>query len=611
MHLHDNRSGNLITAAKALGGTIAFATAFHIEGSKPIGMYVCFFIMASFLLYSLPMLSGNLQVKDFRTTGFYFLLFLGTLGYLDNSNLMVPFFPEISVGENLQNIFTKLWYFACRLGTVALSAWGGYHLLTAILVLIYRCLDILSERISQNGIVQKKKWLSVGIFACLWIFYFFMYLNQYPGSLSCDTPAQISQAITLQNFDNANPFINTAIVLACVQFAFAVGGDANTGIAIYTLLQFSLFAFAVAYAAYVALTKKLHWGVACLIGLWGLLPVIVLYAIGMWKDTFFAMFFLLTVVYIWHLWDVEHIKWKEKIVLFLLVLITSLARNSGWTSFLAIAIIIFLKKNPQYKHLAKVVLLGVINSVLIVTLLYPLMGISAGLSSVDVFPIPLQQVARVIANDLPLREEEVELIEKLAPLEEIKEQYDESIADSMKQLCYGNDEYMSAHKWEYLKLWVRVGLRYPGCYLEAYLAMTRNYWKIGETSWRIDNRIFENPYGIVRMPRYMKEIDLPGAYQWFLESSIPALLYVAYGSHTLWMIAILFGYTQVRRKEEGDLLVPGLVVYLGLMITSPVALFRYMIAPVLCTPIWFCIALYRSEKENAWNHGADPCTGNT
>lgn len=598
MCLEKRRFDAIKNVAKAFGGTLALTKVFYIDGALPFGNFFCFFVMALYLLYSVPRLTKNLQEKDFHTTGFYIILVLALLGYLDSCDLTGSILPVITANEGLFVLMEGLWCLACGVVTVLLSAWGGYHLLTAIIILLYRFFDIASQFISQGTSTNKRiqTLLPVGIFVLLWTFYFIMYLNQYPGSLSCDTPSQISQAITLKNFENANPFINTAVITLCVQFAFALGGDANMGVAVYTLFQFTLFAFAIAYTARTVLIKGLHWIAAVIIGLWGLVPNIVFYAVGMWKDSFFAIFFLLTVVYLWRLLDAGKLNWKKTIILFILALITSLARNSGWTSLLVMALVALLKKTKEFKRLAKIIIASVICSVITVSFIYPLIGVENSLEKVSTFPIAIQQAAKVVASGVPLEEEEIELIEKLAPVEEIREKYTDGNADPIKWLLGVNDEKISEYGWEYLKLWINLGMRYPTIYLDGYLNMTRNYWKLGVSSWQTDNRVFENDFGIEWMPKLAERTDLLATYSRVAAEGIPAMVYILYGSNTLWIIVLLLGYSEIRKKKAGILLISGLMVYLGLMITSPIALFRYMVAPVLCLPVWFCIVLC-NDKE--------------
>lgn len=84
--------------------------------------------------------------------------------------------------------------------------------------------------------------------------------------------------------------------------------------------------------------------------------------------------------------------------------------------------------------------------------------------TVEALSIPLQHIARIIVDEKPLTEEQIELIEKLAPVEEIKQAYRPTISDPVKNLIrrYDNQQAFSEYKWEYIKLWVSLAIQYPG-----------------------------------------------------------------------------------------------------------------------------------------------------
>ena len=96
---------------------------------------------------------------------------------------------------------------------------------------------------------------------------------------------------------------------------------------------------------------------------------------------------------------------------------------------------------------------------------------------IESLSIPTQQIAAVLCNDRELSEEQRELIENVIDTTYIKELYNPTFADNMKELVRaGNQEYLAAHKGEYLKLWAQLGLAYPGDYMKAYINQTYGYW---------------------------------------------------------------------------------------------------------------------------------------
>ena len=83
----------------------------------------------------------------------------------------------------------------------------------------------------------------------------------------------------------------------------------------------------------------------------------------------------------------------------------------------------------------------------------------------------------MLANDRDLTPEQNELIDQVIDRTYVKELYNPTFADNMKELVRaGNPQYLEDHKTDFLKLWISLGLKYPGDYLEAYIQQTNGYW---------------------------------------------------------------------------------------------------------------------------------------
>lgn len=63
-------------------------------------------------------------------------------------------------------------------------------------------------------------------------------------------------------------------------------------------------------------------------------------------------------------------------------------------------------------------------------------------------------------------------------------------------VIYGNQDYLVKNKAEYFKLWVRIGLRYPGKYIQAFLDQTKGYWYPMEPEQVVYFGITENEDGL-------------------------------------------------------------------------------------------------------------------
>ena len=176
---------------------------------------------------------------------------------------------------------------------IVCSIVGSGFIFNAILNSLYLVWNKYDERIKGKERENSFKCMCIS-FLSMWLIYMIYFLNQYPGSLSCDTPAQLGQAMGVAPFGNANPLINTLVLTACVQSGIRLWGNVNAGVAIYTVVQLTLAALIFSYAVSVIYKKGYHkLVVLASFGFWGLVPYNIVYATGMWKDTFFALSFLL------------------------------------------------------------------------------------------------------------------------------------------------------------------------------------------------------------------------------------------------------------------------------------------------------------------------------
>lgn len=409
----------------------------------------------------------------------------------------------------------------------------------------------------------------------------------YPGTLSCDTPSQLQQAVELGGFNNLNPFVNTLVVAGCIQVGMVLG-TVNTGIALYTLVQFTIYSFVAAYVVYVLYSKGFHIFIEIFVTCYFIWPINLIYATGMWKDTFFAEFFLMTLVY-----SYAHINKDFKILNFAILaalsFISSLARNSGWSSLGvgAILLVAYSIKESRYNILkiGQAQLAGVIIACIFIGIIYPLMGISNTFGTIGK-SVPLQQIARTVVDD-ELSKEEMEEISYFGRsdriMEEIQEKYVPNLVDSVRGVFDAN--IISENPYRFNLLWIRLGIHHPIAYFHALVDHTICYWWPDETGWLFDNRIFENNYGVERSAKLLPEKDL-GATLYSILVNIPKLELLSNSGFTFWMILLCIYFCFMHHNKIGALLSsPILMIYIGLIPVSYGALFRYTYAAVLSMPM--------------------------
>lgn len=452
-------------------------------------------------------------------------------------------------------------------------------------------------------------------FLCIWFFCFLIFLNMYPGTLSCDTPGQLKEAVELNSFSNLNPLINTFVVTVCVQIGM-VFGTVNTGIAIYTFVQFTLYALVTAYVVYILYSKGFHVVFLTLATVYFVWPINLIYATGMWKDTFFAVFFLMTLVYSYaHIYD-DHLKISNFITLSIFSFICSLARNSGWSSLGAGAVFLMIfgfrkhsdnRENTVLK-IGTAQMIGVLTACFFILVVYPSAGISNTFSTIGK-SIPLQQIARTVVDD-KLTSEEIYEINYFGKsdcvVDEIPDHYSSRLVDGVRGLFDG--ELIEENPWRFNLLWIRLGIKHPTAYFHAVIDHTVCYWWPDTSSWLADNRIFENSYGVERDSRFLPGKDLAMALYRIL-TAVPWLNLLSNSGFTFWMILLCIYFCCMNQNSIGALLcVPIAMIYIGLIPVSYGALFRYTYAAVLSLPMLFGYAFMKDSVIVKRNNGKNKNT---
>jgi hypothetical protein len=279
-------------------------------------------------------------------------------------------------------------------------------------------------------------------------------------------------------------------------------------------------------------------------------------------------------------------------VLTVLSVISSLARNSGWTALLVGAVSLFactwakrgeladeLRKKCSAVALCEIT--GVVVSIVITGVIYPMVGMGTSTASYMYTSVQMQQMSRTIADDV-CSESELELLESIGvtddKIEYIKNYYDPTLVDSVRG-CYNT---ASSKFWN---VWLRIGVNHPIEYFKAAADHTVNYWCPFSSSWLVDFRIADNSYGIERTPLILKNVNLARVVyrSVFYFTPIAAL---SNSGVTFWLILLCIYLCLKSKNRLGCVLcMPYLMIYVGLILLSYGCLFRYTYSAVLGMPL--------------------------
>lgn len=445
------------------------------------------------------------------------------------------------------------------------------------------------------------KHTGVACFLVIWIVCLIIYLNSFPGSLLSDSYGQLLQAMGDMELENYNPLIHTSIIMLCQRIVFLFSSNALYVVALYTFLQLTLYSLVCTWSLCI-ITKRFHNSILLIVSLlFFVAPINLYYATGMWKDAFFAICFLAYSNYMIELLNMEEVRLHNLIILGVIVIVTSLARNSGWSALLGGAIVLGMFGlrgvwKTTIKRLLITLGISIVTALCILFVIYPITGIE-GINSKTGKSIILQQLSRTIVEGVCSEEElsEINQYRKQQYLyEPIEENYNENLVDPVRAL-FDVDE-IANHNKDFIELWLRIGIRHPKEYALAYIDHTANFWWPDNRYWLVDDRIVDNLYGIQRQPFLFPNSRIA----LFLYAHIPAQNVIFNSGMVLWIVLFSIYYCNMQGKRvELALIVPTLGIFVGLLLFAYTGQFRYTYASVLAMPLMivYCAGIKPTRVE--------------
>lgn len=428
------------------------------------------------------------------------------------------------------------------------------------------------------------------------------YLYQYPGIMTPDSINQFEQVLGVIPWSNHHPWVHTLVFGFFYRVGYALTGNMVTAVSVYTFFQMCFLAGSVAYFISTLRSHKIRPFVLLLImAFYALIPYHAVFSVTIWKDIPFAAAVLLFSCAVFRLSIQNRVCAGNLLVFLISSVMICLFRSNGWYAFLlALPFLLF-----GFRHKAKAVYPPLFAALLLAVIVkYPVMD-AFGVQQPDFIEsvsIPMQQITAVICNDRYLSEEERALIEEVVDLTYIRDLYNPTFADNIKELVRaGNQDYLVAHKKEFLKLWIHLGLRYPGDYLSAYVKQTYGYWYpdsfylVAEAEGVSATDLGVSHTPLIGGPLVIKSKEIAVK----LGSMVPI-----YG--TLWSMGVacwvlLFSVSvSVIRRDYHRLIcyLPGAALLLSVLVATPVATeFRYVYFLVLCLPFYLITAILPEETD--------------
>lgn len=428
------------------------------------------------------------------------------------------------------------------------------------------------------------------------------YLYQYPGIMTPDSINQFEQVLGVIPYNNHHPFAHTMVFALLYKAAFALTGDMVVSVGFYTFAQMCLLSAGMAFFISTLRQQRIRpFLLLLLTAFYALIPYHAVFSVTIWKDIPFAAAVLFFNCLLLRLILRGSLLLHERILLLFSGMMICLFRSNGWYAFLVVVpfLLFFFRKQKRQVYPCLLVTL-----LLCVLIKYPVMN-HFQVTQPDLIEslcIPTQQIAAVLCNDRELTAEERGLIESVVDLTYIKELYNPTFADNMKELVRaGDQEYLASHKKEFFKLWISLGLRYPGDYLDAYIQQTYGYWYpdsfylVAEAEGVSATELGVSTRHLIGGPLVVKGKELAIK----LGSIVPIYGTLWSMGVACWVLLFSMGTVLVRRETRKLLCyLPSVLLLFTVLIATPVATeFRYVYFMVYSMPFYLMAAMLPYSPE--------------
>ena len=416
------------------------------------------------------------------------------------------------------------------------------------------------------------------------------FLYEFPGIMTADSLVQYGQIIGKEPLSNHHPIIHTMLIKYFYMIGMGITHDPVKAIAFYTFFQMVFMSLCGAFLVREVMRVLGYFDrtiAALTIVFLALMPFNAVFAVTIWKDVPFAGIAVLLSCHLSEMYRKrDDLKVRHFVILsFLLILFSLFRSNAFYASVVLIPFLIYFFRK-KIAAVAAFALVPVIIVLIVKGPVFDMCGVK-GPDFTESLSLPIQQVARVLADGGTVTDDDLALIDAVIDRTYVKELYVANYADNMKELVRaGHPEVLENNKGEYLRLWARIGLSNPLLYLRAWYDLEGGYiypdvaYSVGDV-----DGVMANDMGLYSSPIIggkfikVKEILLK------LSDFMPIYgMFFSIGAYT-WALVISLCFAL---KKRCFVLVHVLMLLIvgTLLVAAPVMDFRYAYAMVLSFPLW-------------------------
>ena len=489
----------------------------------------------------------NLEKTDSRYGVYFLCALIGVLCMCDNYGHPVRMSRK---QENWICVFAGLFSFSTLLANyslfepiTAVLSWfnggcsflGGFSAGYHVLLWAWRRLPlpVKPRERERPALVFLAVFVTVAVIDLL-----YLYFALYPGVLTRDSFSTVAQIMGDGDYNNTMPFWHTVTVQSFIRLGLNLFGDMNAAVALFHSAQ--ILFMAACFGTVVVTLYQMGLPVPVLLGTWAVyacMPYNIVLSVTMWKDVPFSGAAVLFLVGFYRLLkNIGKHRWINWLVFVIGALGFSLWRTNGWYAFAATVLVMLLLLGKKRRKLLLIMCIVLILCWVLINPVLDALGVS-GTDMVEIFAVPMQQVARVVSEGRALTDAETELLSQIFWLDKVAQLYDPQTVDPIKFETFRHDQtgYILDNAAAYLRLYLNLGLKYPGDYLKAWIEETKGYWNGGYEFWlytlnmggagygiersggnNLIASLFASAFRLMNEPEVMKLFSSIGLYVWIL-----------------------------------------------------------------------------------------------
>lgn len=466
------------------------------------------------------------------------------------------------------------------------------------------------DRLNQYGEQECQRGTKKRYFFIIWAFVFAAYLPIFlwfwPGNFVYDAPFQMGEVVW-NSYNTHHPLLHTLLMGAAYKFGVWLG-DASTGFQFYTLFQMLILSAAFAYCAYYLYRRGVRRMYRVCVVLWfALFPMHAVFSISATKDIMFSAFFLWFMIFVVRLlFDRERFCWYTYAGLILSGVLSCVMRHNMIYAIAAgtVVILLFVKRSRKEKLFTA----GILAAVYILTSLAQA-GLTAATDAKtndryrETFGMALQCLARVAAYR-PEDVSETDYEEICIYMEEEEMlTYNPYLADNAKSAT--NEEVLKDNFVNFMKFFVKLGLKFPDEYIEAWVTNTMGYW------YPLDRGVYAvNPIDFYHKLIWTEHeivkrsyLDWPKViyeplYYYGDYVKAPVLGYLHRPDCWIWFLTYFLFWSIYKKRRDACLISVIPLMYLGTCYLGPVAVLRYIYCLIVIVPLMgYVVMRSRAEGE--------------